>query len=189
VEFDRRALINYFNYGSRSFSLDIVRQSISAGSGILMERTVRDHVLGAEEPLLRRLLDESDPRFHAYSLLPNDHSLDLPHDCHSSADLENDYTSCRLIRQSATANGKVTISKQYIRSPSTFYTGVGNISRLGQLVAFNEMRQISRVFAHGPLAIDGAANDLPDSVQYGFSIGQSFPPFNQVLCVIIKLHV
>lgn len=176
----RQALSRYFKYGSKSFSASLFRNAIAAGSGILMERTVRDHVLGAEEPLLRQLLDDSDPRYHAYSLLPNDHSLDLLHDCHSAADLENDYTSCQLVPQQNTIGERKVGVKRYVRRPSTFYTGVGNISRIGQMVAFNGERTVSGVFGGGALQIEGGANNLPDSVQYGFSIGMSFPPFGQV---------
>lgn len=166
----------YFDYITNNLAYPQFKE-VADKAGLVIRRSVREIVLGAPEPLLQLVLEPSDPRFGQSSYLKHDEDLSGPSMCHASIDVENDFTSCRLIRTLA-ANG--TMLKTYERSPSVYYTGSNDSSLVNQYKALNGYTTIENVFLNNDMKIDGGAKDILGSVQYGFSDGMTFPPLNTV---------
>ena len=177
VDLNMKILKSYVNYAAKNVLYGQFRDVTQMNGGLVVTRTVRQHALGNVEPLLRIVLEPSDPRYRSHQILVNDESLESETLCRSTADINNDYTSCLQVRIS---DATETITKKYYRAPSTYYTGVNHVDRVGQLARLNGNSSFTAVFVGGNLKIDGGAQNIPGSIQYGYSNGLSFPPLNSV---------
>jgi hypothetical protein len=176
AERDKLVLKEYMNYTGIQVVGYQVNQVLPQ-TGVIATRSVGEHVLGTQEPILKLSLDPSDPRYNSHAILINDPSLDSEPQCRSTADLEEDYLSC--IQHRHTMEDGSTL-KTYWRAPTTYYTGYEDIRKVGQMVDYHGNTTIEHVFDGVSLTLDGAANDLPGSIQYGYSAGMVFPPNQKV---------
>ena len=168
---------SYNQFVSDTVLMSQIRDVVKNNGGLVVTRTVGQHALGFEEPLMKIVTEPSDPRYKSYQILINDPSLESDTACRSVADINNDFTSCKQIRN-MDANG--IVRKSYLRSPSTFYTGAVNTDLIGQYALLNGNATLNSIFLNGNMKIDGGAQNIANSAQYSFSAGLSFPPQNKV---------
>lgn len=88
--------INYFSYLANAVVLPKFQAALLLNDGILTTKSVREHALGSPQAMLQLTLSPDDPRYSSHAILQNDPSLDDEPLCRSTADMENDFSSCRL---------------------------------------------------------------------------------------------
>lgn len=155
---------------------------ISNNGGLITKRTLRESLYGYTAPILQLSLAKDDPRAMKFNMLANDPSLDGPARCLSSSDVENPFTACRFASLNTTTNadGSVRSARVFAKVPNTYHTGKDDDKRAGAFFTYHGDRNIADIWPGGTIPFAGGAQDLPGSVQFGYSDGMQFPPFGAI---------
>ncbi len=173
----------YLAHLASAFVAPLLQQDVlSKNGGLVTRRSLAESLYGYAAPILQLSLAKDDPRALKFSLLANDPSLDGPARCLSSNDVENPYTACRFSSLTTQTNedGSVHAARVFSKVANTYHTGKDDDARAGAYFAYHGDRNIANIWPGGTIPFAGALKHKPGSVQYGYSDGMQFPPFNAI---------
>lgn len=171
-------MLSYLDYLGQRFVAPFIQQHVlQAQGGLVVTRSVQSWLEGRAEPILALSLEAGDPRI-LFGFMAQDKQMEAPGKCVQLSDVDNAYSACAPVM--APADPKTVL--YYKKVANTYHTGKDRPERAGALAKYKGDDVAWGIWPRGSIEILGGAEKGEGSVlQYGFSEGEQFPPFNRIM--------